>query len=145
MLNDLDANEIRHGLWIGSAQPAGAAVAKAGFDSLVLCAIEYQIPSNMFFGVDVLHAGIDDNYDRMSEEDWKIAQRAADYVAAKLDEDKKVLVTCIAGRNRSGLVCALTLIRRGWSPENALTTIRQKRERALENPIFVRRLLRRRG
>jgi len=50
----------------------------------------------------------------------------ADYVSACMDEGK-TLVHCQAGLNRSGLISALTLIRWGYSPEDAITLLRAKR------------------
>lgn len=55
--------------------------------------------------------------------------------------DKKVLIRCQAGWNRSGLITALVLIKDGWTPENAIALIRQKRSpHALCNREFVQYL-----
>lgn len=42
-------------------------------------------------------------------------------------EDGKTLVHCQAGLNRSGLISALSLIERGWSPGHAIQLLRAKR------------------
>jgi protein-tyrosine phosphatase len=48
-----------------------------------------------------------------------------------------VLVTCHAGRNRSGLIVALTLMRLyTLSGEEALLMLRSQRPRAVANPAF---------
>jgi protein-tyrosine phosphatase len=60
-------------------------------------------------------------------------------VAAHRDwkKGKRVLVRCQAGINRSGLVMALMLIREGYSAEDAINLMREKRGRAvLANKYF---------
>jgi len=54
-------------------------------------------------------------------------------VAAHRDwkKGKRVLVRCQAGINRSGLVMALMLIREGYSAEDAINLMREKRGRAV--------------
>lgn len=58
-------------------------------------------------------------------------------MAEKIRQEKKVLVHCNAGRNRSGLVCAL-IVRELWgiSGSEALEYVRKKRPRAVANPHF---------
>lgn len=52
------------------------------------------------------------------------------------------LIACKAGLNRSGLISALTLIRMGSSPSEAIELLRQKRCRqVLCNPSFVAHVL----
>jgi protein-tyrosine phosphatase len=60
-------------------------------------------------------------------------------VAALLDEDKRVLVHCRSGHNRSGMICARALIEQGKQPEDAIRNVREKRGdgHALENEGFV--------
>jgi protein-tyrosine phosphatase len=60
-------------------------------------------------------------------------------VAGALASGEKVLVHCRSGHNRSGLVCARTLIEQGRSPEEAIETVRTKRGdgHALGNRNFV--------
>lgn len=55
--------------------------------------------------------------------------------------NRKVIVNCHAGRNRSATLIALYLIRRGWSPEEAIARIREVRPRAIANPVFEAALL----
>lgn len=45
-------------------------------------------------------------------------------------DDGPTLVHCQAGLNRSGLIASLVLVERGWSPAEALATIREKRSPA---------------
>ncbi|NUP47020.1 MAG: protein phosphatase [Catenulispora sp.] len=61
-------------------------------------------------------------------------------VAAALDFSAglRVLVRCRAGMNRSGLVVACILIRSGYTPADAVATIRRRRASgALNNEHFV--------
>lgn len=74
----------------------------------------------------------------------KTATEVAQRVKQRLDEGKRVLVICQAGRNRSGLISALTLIARlGISGMEAVSRVRAARdpmlptgERALTNDAF---------
>lgn len=63
----------------------------------------------------------------------------ASFTARLLSEDNAVLVHCRSGHNRSGLICARTLIELGMSPEEAIQTVREKRGdgHALTNDNFV--------
>ncbi|MFI9797714.1 MULTISPECIES: dual specificity protein phosphatase family protein [unclassified Streptomyces] len=64
--------------------------------------------------------------------------RLADAVTEALDADRRVLVRCYHGYNRSGLVVAQALIRRGHSPDRAIRLIRSRRSPwALHNELFV--------
>jgi protein-tyrosine phosphatase len=61
------------------------------------------------------------------------------FVAHLIDNDGRVLVHCRSGHNRSGLICARTLIEQGTDPEEAIRIVRAKRGdgHALENENFV--------
>jgi hypothetical protein len=50
----------------------------------------------------------------------------ADMVNDRVEEGK-TLVHCQAGLNRSGLISALSLIKRGWAPADAIALLRQQR------------------
>ena len=55
---------------------------------------------------------------------------------------KRVLIRCQAGWNRSGLIMALTLIKAGAQPQEAINLIRKKRvPEALSNRYFERFIL----
>lgn len=59
-------------------------------------------------------------------------------VVAKLDSGYKVLIHCIGGANRSGLIIALVLQEwLGMSPEESITLVRITRFGALNNATFV--------
>jgi protein-tyrosine phosphatase len=75
--------------------------------------------------------------------DPSIVRSIAAFVAGLMDAGDKVLVHCQAGHNRSGLICARTLIARGMDARDAIATVQAKRGdgHALENENFVRWLL----
>ena len=124
-------------LYQGDAMSAATAAGK--FDTLVLCAEELPRAALMLpKGVRVIEAGIDDA--ELSPKEAWIAQNAARSVVRDLGYGRKVLVTCFAGRNRSGLVSALTLKRMGYSGAEAIEAVRRARKNALTNESFVRYL-----
>lgn len=63
----------------------------------------------------------------------------ASFVARLLAEGSPVLVHCKAGHNRSGLICARTLMEQGMEADEAIRTVREKRGdgHALTNEHFV--------
>lgn len=64
----------------------------------------------------------------------RLARAACDAV----DQDRRVLVRCYSGYNRSGLVIAHALVRQGRSAEEAIRLIRARRSPwALHNDLFV--------
>ncbi|MFE2628709.1 protein phosphatase [Streptomyces sp. NPDC059374] len=64
--------------------------------------------------------------------------RLADAVTEALDAERRVLVRCYHGYNRSGLVVAQALVRRGHSADRAIRLIRSRRSPwALHNELFV--------
>lgn len=117
----------------------GDAVAKAGYKVLVLCADEYQPPRDFFRGLDdVIYAPNDDGYRPFSPLQKVIATMAAGRVADFVRQKKNVLVTCMQGRNRSGLVSALALHNLyGWSGIRCIHHVQSQRMDALTNDEFV--------
>ncbi|MBQ0828213.1 dual specificity protein phosphatase family protein [Streptomyces sp. RG38] len=64
--------------------------------------------------------------------------RLAQAADEALEEGRRVLVRCYHGYNRSGLVVAQVLIRRGGSAEDAIRLIRSRRSPwALHNELFA--------
>ncbi|MFJ2306045.1 protein phosphatase [Streptomyces sp. NPDC087787] len=64
----------------------------------------------------------------------RLARAACD----ALDQDRRVLVRCYSGYNRSGLVVAHALVRQGRSSDEAIRLIRARRSPwALHNELFV--------
>jgi protein-tyrosine phosphatase len=141
----VDASRICHGLYQGAAPASSHAVTSAGFQVLVLAAVEVQPPEHALVGLDVLRCPLTDDPTRpLTEREWSAAVACAKAVRRRLVRGQSVLVTCAQGRNRSGLVSALTLIQSGWQPQEAIRHIKQHRDFALTNPRFVEALLSRR-
>lgn len=132
----IDANRLVERLWIGSAPDADKDLGACGFDTVVLCAEEYQ-PRGAFGSARVLHAGFDDA--QMDARTAHVAMRAAEEVARRWRRGERVLVTCMAGRNRSGLVSALALcLIGGVSGKQALRHVQMMRPTSLANPDFAK-------
>lgn len=129
---------IHKRLAIGSAPIPG--ISALPFDVLVLCAQEYQPTDKLFPNNKVLHVPFDDA-DPISKEEAHRACRGGAVVAQLIRDRKTVLVTCMAGRNRSGLVTGFALMNLGYSGPHAVEHIRKCRgENALSNEFFVRLL-----
>ena len=114
---------------------------------MVLAAEEFQFPAGEFPGVAVLHAPNNDDGSPLTREQLSIAVTAARQVAARIQDGQKVLSTCAAGVNRSGLVSALTLhFMYGWSGDMCIQVVRKKRKLsnrlALSNQFFTQALRR---
>lgn len=139
----IEASQILEGLFQGSAPPQGLELRRAGFDAVVLCAEEVQPPDAAFPGVEVLRAPLDDG--SLPTAELAIAVAAAEDVAKRVRAGRKVLVTCAQGRNRSGLVTALAIMRlRGMTGDQAVRIVRMRRKSpfgpALSNEAFARKL-----
>lgn len=137
--HNLDANLIFGKLYQGAAPPTGTTVANAGFQVLVLCADEYQPKAEEFPGVEVIRMPSDDySHVPPTESHRNKVRKTAEVVAARLDENKAVLVTCFGGYNRSGLVTGYSLhLHLGWDGEKIVWWIRSKRDFALHNRRFA--------
>lgn len=137
MKRPIDAHEIYPGLWQGSRPPEGEVLRRAGFSMVVLCAEEHQPPVSSFYAIDVLHAPNDDAQ-QLTREQKDRAVMAAYRVAQRVREGGRVLVTCWAGWNRSGLVTAITLhFLTGNSGEDCAKRVKNRRPRGLCNAAFV--------
>jgi protein-tyrosine phosphatase len=135
-------NQISDHLFQGAFPPPGAGLKKAGFDVLVLCAAEHQ-RADMYPGLTVIKAGGDDDarYLRMLLfiQKWK---QAAAIVVEHVRQGHNVLVTCMAGQNRSGLVVGLALVElMGLTGKEAVEYIRGRRALALNNETFAQYLV----
>ncbi len=104
----LDANSILSPLlWQGTLPHKPQTLRTVGFEVLVFCA--GVNPVAYFTGFETLHAPNVDDGSPLTLERWETAQAAGKWVADRILEGKKVLVTCQAGLNRSGLVSALAI------------------------------------
>lgn len=146
----LDAVRVTHRLWIGSHPPVPghrcadhpvehqADLKRLGFDFLALTASEYQPSGHHFPGVVVCYAPFDDDPAGLDGRQVKVALDAATKTVQAHQAGRRCLVTCWAGRNRSGLVTALALARlSGLAPSDAGDVVRDRRgPGSLVNPSF---------
>lgn len=144
----VEASRIIGTLYQGSKPQTGRQVADAGFQMLVLCAQEYQPEARRFPGVTVVHAPNNDVFALpITREQLGLAVKAARRVTEAIQAGHRVLVTCMQGRNRSGLVAAIALhMLTGCSGMAAIRKVKERRQRrALSNPHFLACLERLRG
>lgn len=140
----IECSIIAPGLWMGSRPPPGRALVRAGFHVLALTACEHQQPE-LYPGVEVLCIDLDDDGKPLPSKHVEEAFVLADRLARRARAGLAVLVTCMQGRNRSGLVTALTLARMtGASGSEAMRAVQERRRSpfggALQNPQFNRLL-----
>lgn len=113
-------------------------------DMVVLTAMNFQptLPAHY----EVVRARLIDEAD-MSPEAAALTAGIAEFVAADVAECLElgwnVLVSCKAGRNRSGLVVGLALLKAAQlEPDEVVKLVRERRRTpegpALNNPVFVR-------
>jgi protein-tyrosine phosphatase len=98
---------------------------------------ESEFASGFLPGVEVICCPMNDVEGGPTPEEKLAAFKTAQTIVDRLAQGKRVLVTCVAGRNRSGLVNALVLIlRRGVSGISATMRIQAARPLALTNQSF---------
>lgn len=133
----LDANEIIPGIWQGSMAPPGDTLRRAGFEHLILAAKEHQPSPSNYRDMKVLYVPFEDHDEPLSRNEWDKILVAALWAAERAAVDKPVLITCVAGWNRSGIItaCALRILT-NCSPEDAIRQIQRRRLRALNNESF---------
>ena len=135
----LDVSPIIPLISQGALPPPGDDVRRHGFDVLVLAAQEYQPPANMFPGVHVLYSPMDDA--ELSSDEWRQVVNTSRKVARHVRAGRRVLITCQAGLNRSGIHTAVVMhLLTGQAGSAIVRHIRARRTDALFNKSFVRRL-----
>jgi protein-tyrosine phosphatase len=122
---------------MGDARAAIEAISQ--FDLVVFCAEEFQPKRELILRttskVRVVYAPFDDG--DLSRHELETATHAADAVAGGFHHGRKVLVTCMQGRNRSGLVVALALhMLSGAGGAAAMRMVRARRQ-AAEGPALA--------
>lgn len=117
----------------------GSVLHDAGFHVLVLCADDVQPPDENFPGLRVIRApGIDIENESVMQECLPGWISASQEVVAELNSEKRVLITCWAGLNRSGMVTALALrMLTGWSGQRCVEAVQRRRKYALDNDVFA--------
>jgi len=139
VFNVLDVDNIWGTLWQGACPPGGNVLKDNGFDVLVLAAADHQV-SSMYHGIQVICApGDDDPRLHRFEKFLPTWIAAAHEVADLVRAGKKVLVTCMAGLNRSGFIVALAVhYLTGWPGSKCLAYVRSQRQMSLCNGTFAR-------
>ena len=116
---------------------------KAGVHTVVLCAKEVirelEVTGANFGNVQVLKAPSIDADDAPPPEHWIAGWHAAAKRAAELSQaGHRVLVTCKAGLNRSGVVSALAIhYITGWSGDKCAKIVQGARSGSLFNQMFL--------
>lgn len=133
-------DEIVPGLWMGGHQfrgPGGTAESVVVRDEFALVQTLLRLPGH---GPD---AGVEHQVWPIPDGPLDGTQlagviRLAEAASEALDGGREVLVRCYHGYNRSGLVVAHTLMRRGSAADEAIRLIRARRSPwALHNELFV--------
>jgi protein-tyrosine phosphatase len=134
-----DRTAIYRTLWQGAKPAQGWDLAHNGFQAVVLCAPDYQPPSAAFHNVAVIRCPFEDNPEAPpTDAEVAMVDRVAKQVALRVRRGEKVLVSCFAGLNRSGLVTAKALYRlTGWDGRTLVQYIRSRRPVAFSNRFFV--------
>lgn len=129
-------NQVTDQLFQGSVPDPGSSY--DNFSMIVLCAEERQPELPRFRG-HILRPAFSDTPDP-SKAEIDRARRAASEVGTELMRGGRVLVTCAAGLNRSGLVTGFALIMTTrLSPIDIIKGIRAARgDLALSNPTFAK-------
>ena len=132
------ADRILKHLYQGGMPPPGRGLKDAGVDVLVLAAAEHQDAAAYDDVLVICAPGDDDKrryrLDRFIDGWRDAAAQVADHVRA----GRNVLVTCMSGWNRSGLINALAVRElTGWSGKRIVAHIKSNRQYALNNETFV--------
>lgn len=134
-----NASEVLPRLWQGGVPKPG----RYDLDLIVLAASEYQPTVDKFPGAELLHVPLPDDWRGLTatarEKLYATVVAASREVADWHRAGKRVLVTCGAGLNRSGLITGVALRELGYTADEALALIRRARgPRALAGKAFPR-------
>jgi len=138
----LDFNWIVPGLAQGSyPEPPGSAFAH--FDVVVFAAEELQPKIKAPAGCYLFKLPMDDDiYRPVPAAAGQVLHQTASVLASYLAGGSRVLTTCAQGRNRSGILTALTMMYCFRMPaRDVIQIIQRKRKHALTNTMFTQWLL----
>ncbi len=136
----MSRSEVAPGLFVGSKPRPGR---YEGIDAIVLAAMEYQPPAELFPGTEIIYAPLDDAPGRaMYEGEIVTAAKTADRVSRLLRAGRRVLVTCQMGLNRSALIAAIAMHDVfGMGADEIIARLRQARGAwSMSNPNFEKLL-----
>lgn len=132
----VDAALVAPRLYVGSRPRPGR---YRWFNTVVLCAKEYQPPSYAYPGMTVIRIPLVDDYIHpLSDVDQALVTANARTIARYLESGACVLSTCWMGLNRSALVAAIAMqLAFDMDADTAINQIRDTRSpNALSNPQF---------
>jgi protein-tyrosine phosphatase len=146
-MNGIDTelySEILPGLWLGGTENFDvvqetkrerlASITKESFDTVITA---YAFANPASWAVKEIRTTFYDG--DMSDINWEDIYQAVDIAYADWKRGLRVLCRCQAGMNRSSLICALVLMKDGYTADEAIALIRLKRSpHALFNQDFVR-------
>nr|BFE55772.1 dual specificity protein phosphatase family protein [Dactylosporangium thailandense] len=132
-------NEIVGGLWMGGHHHLDAGVvvpAVVGSEFDLVVSLHERDGHGPDPGVE--HRVVDVPDQPLRADQLEAVRRVAELTADAVRADRRVLVRCHRGYNRSGLVIAHALVLLGHQPDDAIDMIRRRRStRALNNATFV--------
>lgn len=123
----MNADQVSKNLWVGGV-PTNPSEVEKKFDTLVLCAKEFQdvFPTHKHKKTELILAPMYDG--KPTNVEKRRALKAAIEVRERLDNGKKVLVTCAAGVNRSALVASIAMmLGEKDTAKSAVNKIRKRR------------------
>ncbi len=140
---EYSVSRVYENLFIGGAPPGGDFLSQNKIDCVILTANDHQ-DASIYKDIEVILAGgWDSDHWPIPEEHLSKWKQAADIVVDRLRNGKKVLVTCMMGQNRSGLVTAMAMQKLLGKEHSAeiVKHIQTYRKNALNNKHYVRYLL----
>lgn len=144
-----DYNWIVDGKLAQGAYPGAHPGLFQAFDVIVYVAKEGQPKIHTPPGKLALYCPMEDDiYRPVPPAVGAALHKTADVCAKQAGWGKKVLITCMQGKNRSGLLMGLTILKMfpSYTPEQAITLIRRRRKLgggdiALANTMFAQYLM----
>jgi len=135
LLSTCTKDQVIPGLYMGGGWLTKDVL--ANFDVLVLCAEDVAPPDEELAGIEVHRCWLWDA--KPTDAERTSAFGAGHRVANCVREGRRVLVTCLGGLNRSGLVVGLALLALGKTADEAIALVRMARGiHALSNEHFVK-------
>jgi len=104
------------------------ALAQSGIRAVISLTERNPFAAGTPEGITHLHLPVPD----MTSPTKSQLMRAAWFIRKRLDEDKPVLVHCLAGYGRTGTVLACYLVSEGWDAEDAMREVRSVRPGSIE-------------
>lgn len=131
-------NEIIDGIYVGDIYSASNYnnLKDNEIKSIVCCVVGIDDLYPKY--IDYLNLDLIDNCD---ENITRVFDQSNDFIESNVNNNKKILIHCIAGVSRSVTLLACYLIKKyDYTPEKALEIIREKRNVANPNESFMKQL-----